>query len=256
MQAGEPAIRSRFGPPGRGAVGPRPCARGSCGRHNGGVDFLLNPVEVRVLGCLLEKDITTPEYYPMTLNALVNACNQKSNRDPAVNFDDATVNEALQSLRHKGLTGIITGPGNRVAKFTHRLSDRLNLGRREHALLTELMLRGYQTVGELRNRAARMYEFSDLDEVEGCLRGMMERGAGPLVTQMPHRPGTKEVRWAHLLSGPPSPEAFDQLLPVPSSPGSSPASERIAALETEVAALRTEVEALKAQFRDFRRQFE
>lgn len=219
------------------------------------MDFQLNFVEVRVLGCLLEKDITTPEYYPMTLNALVNACNQKSNRDPVVNYEEADVNEALQSLRQKGLSGIISGPGNRVPKFTHRLSDRLNLGRREHALLTELMLRGYQTVGELRTRGARMYDFSDLEEAEACLRTMMDREGGPLVTQMPHRPGTKEVRWAHLLSGPPSLEELEHPAAAAHAPA-SPTSERIAALESEVAALRSEVESLKAQFQAFRRQFE
>lgn len=208
-----------------------------------------------MLGCLLEKDITTPEYYPMTLNALVNACNQKSNRDPVVNYEEADVNEALQSLRQKGLSGIISGPGNRVPKFTHRLSDRLNLGRREHALLTELMLRGYQTVGELRTRGARMYDFSDLEEAEACLRTMMDREGGALVTQMPHRPGTKEVRWAHLLSGPPSLEELEHPAAAAHAPA-SPTSERIAALETEVTALRNEVESLKAQFQAFRRQFE
>jgi uncharacterized protein YceH (UPF0502 family) len=218
------------------------------------MEFLLNPVEVRVLGSLLEKDITTPEYYPMTLNALVNACNQKSNRDPAVNWDDATVNEALSSLRAKGLTGIISGPGNRVPKFTHRMSERLNLGRRELALITELMLRGYQTVGELRTRGARMYEFSDLDEVETCLRGLMEREGGPLVTQLPHLPGTKEVRWAHMLSGPPAPESLTDARPHAQHVNGP--SERITALETEVAALRSEIEGLKAQFLDFRKQFE
>ncbi len=219
------------------------------------MDFLLNPVEARVLGCLLEKDITTPEYYPMTLNALVNACNQKSNRDPAVNYDESTVNESLQSLRHKGLTGIISGPGNRVPKFTHRLSDRLNLGRREHALLTELMLRGYQTVGELRTRASRMYEFSDLEEVEGCLRLMMDRESGALVTQMPHLPGTKEVRWAHLLSGTPAVETVVQ--PVTQAHSASPGmSDRIETLEAEVASLHARMNELQSQFQEFRKQFE
>ena len=220
------------------------------------MDFQLNPVEVRVIGCLLEKDMTTPEYYPMTLNALVNACNQKSNRDPVVSFDEPTVNEALTSLRQKGLSGIVTGPGNRVPKFTHRLSERLNLGRREHALLTELMLRGYQTVGELRTRGARMYDFSDLDEADACLRAMMERESGALVTQMPHRPGTKEVRWAHLLGGAPEPETFDAAPVASFVHASTGAADRIAALEAETAALRAEIEGLKAQFAEFRKQFE
>lgn len=213
-----------------------------------------------MLGSLLEKDITTPEYYPITLNALVNACNQKSNRDPAVNYDDEMVNKALDSLRNRALTGIVTGPGNRVPKYTHRLSDQLNLGRREHALLTELMLRGYQTVGELRSRAARMYEFSDLEEVEGCLRGMMERPTGALVTQMPHSPGTKEVRWAHLLGGEPPPDGPAVFLGRDAAPARDlkdrVSPDRVAALEGEVSALRGEVEELKAQFQAFRRQFE
>lgn len=208
-----------------------------------------------MLGSLLEKEITTPEYYPMTLNALVNACNQKSNRDPAVSYDEEAVRETLDALRAKGLTGLITGPGNRVSKYTHRLSERLNLGRREHALLTELMLRGYQTVGELKNRGARMYDFSDLDEVEACLRAMMDRPDGALVTQMPHLAGTKEVRWAHLLSGKPASEPVSA--PVVAVHGAAgPVGERVAALEAEVRALRGEVEGLAAQFREFRKQFE
>lgn len=216
------------------------------------MDFSLTPVEVRVLGSLLEKDITTPEYYPLTLNALVNACNQKSNRDPAVAYDDETVSRALESLRASGLSGLITGPGNRVPKYTHRLSERLNLGRRESAILCELMLRGFQTVGELRTRSARMYDFSDLDEVETCLRSMMERDSGPLVTQLPHLPGTKEVRWAHLLSGPPSLDAAPSPAPVHAG---GPA-DRIAALEAQLGDLRAEVDSLRAQLQEFRHQFE
>jgi uncharacterized protein YceH (UPF0502 family) len=131
----------------------------------------------------------------------------------------------------------------------------LNLGRREHALLTELMLRGYQTVGELRNRASRMYDFSDLDEVEACLRSMMERDGGPLVTQLPHLPGTKEVRWAHMLSGPPAPETLAEPGRATAQHTTGP-SERISALEAEIGALRAEIEALKTQFQEFRRQFE
>jgi uncharacterized protein YceH (UPF0502 family) len=219
------------------------------------VDFQLTPVEARVLGALLEKEITTPEYYPMTLNALVNACNQKSNRDPVMTYDDETVHETLDSLRAKGLTGLITGPGNRVPKYTHRVSERLNLGRREHALLTELMLRGFQTVGELKNRGARMYEFSDLEEVEACLRAMMDRPGGPLVTQMPHLAGTKEVRWAHLLCGPPRPEVIDAPSAAANVSGASN-SERIAALEGQVTELLSRIESLTAQFQEFRKQFE
>src|ERR1700736_4022218 len=162
------------------------------------MDLLLHPVEVRVLGSLLEKEVTTPEYYPLSLNALVNACNQKSNRDPVVEFDASTVERALQSLRDKGLLLAITGAGSRVPKYAHRFSEKLNLGRREIAILCELMVRGPQTVGELKNRADRMHRFNDLEEVESVLDRM-----GELVTKIPRRPGEKEQRFAHLLSGEP-----------------------------------------------------
>jgi uncharacterized protein len=223
------------------------------------VDFILHPAEVRVLGSLLEKDITTPEYYPLTVNALVNACNQKSNRDPMVNYTDEVVIRALESLRAKGLATIVTGGSNRVPKHAHRLSDRLNLGRRELALLCELMLRGPQTTGELRGRAARMYEFSDLEEVESCLRGLMERDPDPLVTRLPHLPGTKETRFAHLLGGEPDLAA---LAPAPSSRVERDIDRPIAGdgdvaeLRAEVAGLRSEVHELKLQLEQFRRQFE
>lgn len=224
--------------------------------QNGHVDFTLHPIELRVLGSLLEKDITTPEYYPLTVNALVAACNQKSNRDPVVNYDDDIVHRGLESLRAKGLAAIVTGGHNRVPKHAHRISDRLNLGRRELAILCELMLRGPQTLGELRNRGARMYEFSDLEEVESCLRSMGTREEGALVLQLPQQPGTKEPRWAHLLAGEPivpaaAPEPPAAPLPVsPSDPG------RLERLESEVADLRSEVFELRRQVDEFRRQFE
>src|SRR6266849_8876574 len=146
----------------------------------------LHPAEIRVLGALLEKDITTPEYYPLTLNALINACNQKSNRDPMVNYDEETVLQALTLLRNKGLALKVTGAGHRVEKYSHRLGESLNLGRRELALLCVLMLRGAQTVGELRGRTERMHDFADLDEVERCLESLK-----PLV-----REGSRG-RWLH-----------------------------------------------------------
>lgn len=213
------------------------------------MDFTLDADEVRVLGCLLEKEITTPEYYPLSLNALVNACNQKSNRDPVVVFDEDTVVQTLDTLRHKGLALIITGAGSRVPKYGHRLSERLNLGRRELAILCELMLRGPQTPGELRSRADRMHHFDDVAEVESVLDRMPE-----LVSKLPRRPGEKEARYAQLLSGQPavamsaSDEAPD--------PIASTRSDRISALEAEMAQLRSELEELKQQFAGFRRQFE
>jgi uncharacterized protein YceH (UPF0502 family) len=220
------------------------------------VPLHLDPVAARVLGSLLEKDITTPEYYPLTLNALVNACNQKSNRDPVVSFDEDVVAGALERLRVEGLTGVVTGGSNRVPKHSHRFSEKLNLGRRELALMCELMLRGPQTLGELRSRGSRMYDFSDLEEVESVLRSLASREPDPLVVRLPHAPGTKEPRWAHLLSGEPdipSGPSFDDEPPLAAA---APRTDRIAQLEAEVASLRSEIDDLKSLFQEFRKQFE
>jgi uncharacterized protein len=213
------------------------------------MDLLLHPVEVRVLGALLEKEITTPEYYPLSLNALVNACNQKSNRDPAVNFDEATVEQALHSLRDKGLLLSITGAGSRVQKYAHRISEKLNLGRPELAILCELMLRGPQTLGELRNRAVRMHPFEDLEQVQSVIDRLPE-----LIVKLDRRPGEKESRFAHLLAGVPViSQTVSQTEP---EPPAAPRHDRITALESEVAGLRQELEDLKHQFAGFRKQFE
>jgi len=211
------------------------------------MDFTLHPVEVRVLGSLLEKEITTPEYYPLSINALVAACNQKSNRDPVLRFDEATVEQSLQSLRDKGLLLAISGAGSRVPKYGHRISEKLNLGRRELAVLCELMLRGPQTLGELRTRAERMHRFDDLSEVEAVIEHMPE-----LVVKLPRRSGEKEARYAHLLSGPPAPaeEEIDLPPPAPARP------DRTEIIEAEIAQLRSELEELKRQFARFREQFE
>ncbi|HEY6390948.1 MAG TPA: YceH family protein [Bryobacteraceae bacterium] len=214
----------------------RPCKTGAMD--------LLHPIEVRVLGSLLEKEITTPEYYPLSLNALINACNQKSNREPPVNFDQETVEHALQTLRDKGLLLTITGAGSRVPKYGHRISEKLNLGRRELAILCELMLRGPQTLGELRTRADRMHSFDDLAQVESVIEHLPE-----LITKLPRRAGEKEARYAHLLSGEPA-------IPENEPEVSQPRSDRIAVLEAEVAELRSELESLKEQFAEFRKQFE
>ena len=209
------------------------------------MDLLLHPVEVRVLGSLLEKEITTPEYYPLSLNALVNACNQKSNRDPTVNFDEAAVEQALHSLRDKGLLLSITGAGSRVQKYAHRISERLNLGRPELAILCELMLRGPQTLGELRTRGERMHPFDDLDQVQSVIDRLPE-----LIVKLERRPGEKESRFAHLLSGPPAVSHTEPETPAPHR------QDRVATLEAEVAQLRNELEDLKQQFAGFRKQFE
>jgi uncharacterized protein YceH (UPF0502 family) len=218
------------------------------------VDFLLAPAEVRILGSLIEKDITTPEYYPLTLNALIAACNQKSNRDPVVSYDEDAVTLALDTLKHKGFAVNITGGSNRVPKYAHRIGDRLNLGRRELAVMCELMLRGPQTAGELRGRASRFYDFTDVDEVETVLHTLMERQADPLTVQLARQPGAREVRYAHLLSGQPLPEMTSDT-PVAAAPAGG-TSDRVATLEAEVRALRGEVDELKEQFAQFRRQFE
>jgi uncharacterized protein YceH (UPF0502 family) len=209
------------------------------------MDLLLHPIEVRVLGSLLEKEITTPEYYPLSLNALINACNQKSNREPTVNFDQETVEHALQTLRDKGLLLSITGAGSRVPKYGHRISEKLNLGRRELAIVCELMLRGPQTLGELRTRADRMHPFEDLAQVESVIEHLPE-----LITKLLRRPGEKEARYAHLLSGVPAIPENEPEVPQPMR------SDRIANLEAEVAELRRELESLREQFAGFRKQFE
>src|SRR5580692_10790538 len=192
------------------------------------MDVQLHPVEVRVLGALLEKEITTPEYYPLSLNALVNACNQKSNRDPMVNFDESTLEQALHSLRDKGLLLSITGAGSRVQKYAHRISEKLNLGRPELAILCELMLRGPQTLGELRTRADRMHTFDDTDQVQAVIDRLPE-----LITKLERRPGEKESRYAHLLGGPPTVSHSE-----PDQSSQPVRQDRITALETEVAQLR------------------
>jgi uncharacterized protein len=212
------------------------------------MDLLLHPAEVRVLGSLIEKEVTTPEYYPLSLNALVNACNQKSNRDPVVDFDASTVEEALLSLRDKGLLLAITGAGSRVPKYAHRISEKLNLGRRELAILCELMQRGPQTLGELRTHCERLHPFDDLAEVEAVIERLPE-----LIVKLARRAGEKEVRYAHLLSGTPAISEAEEEAPRATR---EDRPDRIGVLEREVAQLRSELEDLKQQLAGFKRQFE
>jgi len=200
----------------------------------------LHPVEIRVLGALLEKEVTTPEYYPLTLNALVNACNQKSSRDPVVNYEEDVVQQALALLRHKGLAVRISGAGHRVEKYAHSLGERLNLGRRESAVLCVLMLRGPQTAGELRGRTERMHEFAEIADVEHCLESLAQRMPEPLVAAMPRG------RWRHLLGGVPDPE---QAVEAPATSAAAPdLEERIVALERDVAELKQTLESFRRQF--------
>lgn len=218
------------------------------------MELNLSGAEARVLGCLLEKEITTPEYYPLTVNALVNACNQKSNRDPVVSYDDGAVEDALEGLRQRGLSYELTGGGNRVPKYGHRIVEAMNLGRRELAILCVLLLRGHQTVGELRDRSERMHSFSDLDEVQRVLAHLME-GTPALAVQLPRLPGTKEPRYAHLLSGPVDVQATATAA-APAAGEIPRREDRVSALEAEVARLRETVEEIQRQFAEFRKQFE
>jgi uncharacterized protein len=219
------------------------------------LDLLLDEVETRVLGSLVEKDITTPDYYPLSLNALINACNQKNNRDPVMSLDEAAVRRALETLQEKRLAGPTSSADSRVTKYEHRLQETFNFTRGETAIFCVLLLRGPQTPGELRGRTERMHRFEDLDEVQSTLQRLMQRDPA-LVAMLARQPGTKESRYAHLLSG--EVEASAALYPSATShpsAGSSDAS-RISHLEEEVASLRTEVADLSQQFASFRKQFE
>jgi uncharacterized protein len=213
------------------------------------VDILLTEVEVRVLGALVEKEITTPDYYPLSINALINACNQKSNRDPVMELDENTVRDALLSLQEERLAGPAGGVDSRVTKYEHRLES-FNFSRREAAVLCVLLLRGPQTPGELRGRTERMYRFEDLEQVQSAVHQLMEREP-PLVTMLPRQPGTKEVRYAHLLAGPVDSQSVVTTLPM-----HQPGDDRIAQVEAQVRTLQAEVAELKEQFASFRKQFE
>jgi uncharacterized protein len=215
---------------------------------------ILTEVETRVLGSLVEKELTTPDYYPLSLNALVNACNQKSNRDPMMNLNENAVSQALRSLEKEGLAGPADGMDNRVTKFEHRLQEAFNFDRREIAILCELLLRGPQTPGELRSRAERMHPFDDLGQVQSTLQRLAQREP-PLVKILPRQPGTKEARYAHLLSDDVQIQAPAAAPETAVSHGTAD-SERISRLENELATLRNEVANLKQQLAAFRKQFE
>lgn len=213
----------------------------------------LSPVETRILGCLLEKERTTPENYPLSLNSLTLACNQSTNRDPVVCYDDKLVEDTLWELREKKLAVCVFGDGARVQKYRHSLLEHYELSRADAAVMCVLMLRGPQTAGELRTRTERLYPFKDLGEMESCLAGLQE-GAEPLIRLLPQRPGQKERRYAQLLSGEPvepDPSAF-----VAPAVTTSPTSERISKLEQQCATLQTELSELREMFQAFRKQFE
>ncbi len=213
----------------------------------------LTVVEIRVLGCLVEKELATPEYYPMTINALVNACNQKSNRAPVVEFDDAIVAEALESLRPLGLATQSAERG-RAAKFCHNIYGKYRLDNAEMAVLAELLLRGPQTGGELRQRASRMHQLDSLEQVEEVLSELMDQEE-PLVTKLPRQPGRKEHRYAQLLAGEPEIEELELKAPAAILQVRA-GNERIEGLEQEVLELKAEMAEMKETFETFRRQFE
>jgi uncharacterized protein len=197
--------------------------------------------EVRVLGTLLEKEATTPEYYPLSLNALINGCNQKSNREPVVSYDAETVEGALEGLRQKGFALFVTGSG-RVAKYGQRMSETLNLGRRECAVLCTLFLRGPQTLGEIKDRSERMYSFGDLEEAERVLEKLADRETDPFVRKLARQPGQKEARYAHLFAGEPAYEVRTEAVLA------APAPSKLAQLEQEVQSLKAELGDLRTRF--------
>jgi uncharacterized protein YceH (UPF0502 family) len=218
------------------------------------MDIKLTENEVRVLGALIEKDITTPEYYPLSLNALVNACNQKSNRDPVMQLDEDAVLDAVEGLQQDRLAGPAGGADSRVTKYEHRLQEVYNFTRPEIAVLCVLLLRGPQTPGELRGRGERMHRFEALEDVQSALQKLMQREP-PLAKVLARQPGTKESRYAHLMAG----DVGETMGPaqIGAAAERGPAEgERIARLEAEVAELRREVGGVKDQLERFRKQFE
>lgn len=218
------------------------------------MDIRLSEAEARVLGSLIEKEITTPDYYPLSLNALVNACNQKNNREPVMNLDEHSVREALDGLQSQRLAGPARGADSRVTKYEHRIQEVFNFTRGETAVLCVLLLRGPQTPGELRGRTERMYRFEHLDDVQSTLQRLIERDS-PLVKILPRQPGTKESRYIHLLSG----DVETWTVPADESATAIRASgegDRIARLEQQVDQLRAEMAEVKQQLAEFRKQFE
>ena len=217
---------------------------------------LINDVEVRVLGALVEKQVTTPEQYPLTLHALMLACNQKSNRHPVVTYDEATVAEAIESLRAKNLAYVFYGSTSRVPKYKHVMAEIFALNPAELAVMCLLMLRGAQTAGELRGRSERLYEFSSPEEVEAALSSLLVKEPEPLVAKMARQPGQKEARYAHLLSGEISVDERPAEQETAMRATGQTAAERYARLEQEVATLREQMERLQQEFVEFRKQFD
>ncbi len=217
------------------------------------MDILITDIEARVLGALIEKEITTPDYYPLSLNALINACNQKNNRDPLMNLDEDAVRRALNGLQQQKLAGPAGGADSRVTKYEHRIQEVFNFIRAEIAVMCVLLLRGPQTPGELRGRSERMFRFPELSDVQSALQRLMQREP-PLVKALPRQPGTKEIRYAHLLCG--DKEGWDMPAAAMGSVTESLDGDRVAKLEEEVRELRAELAELRQQVTEFRKQFE
>jgi uncharacterized protein len=218
---------------------------------------ILNEVEIRVLGSLVEKEITTPEYYPLTLHSLTVACNQRNNRNPVTAYDENTVARALESLREKNLSYVFHGSSSRVPKYKHVMTEVMHLNPQELAVIGALMLRGPQTMGEVRGNASRFFEFSGLEEVETTLNALISKEPEPMVVRLTRQPGQKDARFVHLLSGPPSPELLMEV--ETHSRTSQPRrndSDKVEKLEQEIERLREEFRLLQQQFAEFKKQFE
>jgi uncharacterized protein YceH (UPF0502 family) len=218
---------------------------------------ILSDIEVRVLGSLVEKEITTPEYYPLTLHSLTVACNQRNNRNPVTAYDENTVARALESLREKNLSYVFHGSSSRVPKYKHVMTEVMHLNPQELAVIGALMLRGPQTMGEVRGNASRFFEFSSLEEVETTLNALISKEPEPMVVRLTRQPGQKDARFVHLLSGPPSPELLMEVETHarPSQPRRND-SEKVEKLEQEIERLKEEFQLLQQQFAEFKKQFE
>lgn len=212
------------------------------------METVLTTTEIRVLGCLIEKEMTTPDYYPLTLNGLTTACNQKSNRNPELSLDETDVVKALDKLRFQGMAMQASGEGSRVPKYRHTLAEKMYFEPEQLAILCELFVRGPQTLGELRTRCERMHPFADTTAVENVLTELNDSGE-PLVVKLPRQPGQKEQRYAHLFSGPPEiHQSADEPPPEPARTKVAEENERISRLEQELAALRVEFDKFREQF--------
>lgn len=210
----------------------------------------LTEIEARIVGALIEKQLTTPEYYPLTLNSLVAACNQKTNREPVMSLDDRTVQSSLDDLRDKNIVYVFYGSGSRTVKYKHILPDIYNLEPSETAVMCVLMLRGPQTIGEIRERTGRLYDFRDLNDVNETLEALMKRDE-PLIVRLERAPGQKEARYAQLLCG----EVTSYVPPERASRGGGN-DERFEKLEQEIETLKSELESIRGEFAEFKKQFE